>query len=152
MAAMHSFEKAGHAGHTDRAAADHGFEEVERLAVGPAEQIGRGFGRRRLAGVESGDLAGRAVVPYEEGAAAKSGGLRLDKAKHGLHDNGRVGRAAAGPQHVKPSLRGDRIGSDHHPARGSNRGGETVARCLLGRDEVRRLLRGSRERDKGGQH
>ena len=89
-------------------------------------------------------FAGLAVVPDEEGAAAHAGGLRFDQAEHSLHRHKRIRRVAAGAQHFKPCLGGQRIGRDDHLTFGPD--GRLRFDCGLGlrRDRIRRLLRRGR--------
>ena len=55
-------------------------------------------------------VSGLCIVVQQEGAAAEAGTLRFDEAERRLDRDRRVGRAAAGAQHLESGLDGDRVG------------------------------------------
>jgi len=106
-------EHGQHTGHPGRTTAEHGVAIAERLAVLADEQLRRGALRRRLATIESGDLAGACVVVEQEGAAGNTGALRLHQPQGRLHGDRRVRGTATGAQYFQSGLHRHGIRSGH---------------------------------------
>ena len=122
---LHRGEHRHRSGDAGRPARQHRIAERQRLSRGIEEQGGGGLRRGDFASVVDGDLAGRAVEPCHEGAAADAGALRFDQRQHRLHRDRRIGGAAAAAKHLHPRAGGKRVGGDHEGrlADGLRRGG-----------------------------
>ncbi|MNX97196.1 hypothetical protein D3C86_1295510 [compost metagenome] len=140
MLAVRHLQRAQHAGHAHRAAADLAFGELHRLAVRAHEQVLGGAGRGRLAAIVG--LHALAVPVHDEGAATDAGGLRLHQRQHGLHGDSGVDGRAPRAQDLAPGLGGQRIGRGSHvllPVAGGH------ARPIA-RGDLRRRRHGRRRR------
>ena len=110
---MRGLQHPDEAGHADAQARVYGVLERHRRAVSQ-EAIGLCRRRCRFAAVESFHGAGFGVPQNEKGAAAETGRLRLDQAKHEFGRNCRVDGRSALPQNFASRFCRLGLRSDDH--------------------------------------